>query len=136
VLARRQLDEQRRFLNEQDEIGRHQVRVTEQSLSEQNERARLSLAFDLIMRLRDCFDSPGFLRSRREAAKFLLDNAFVEDAAEAPSLATNSAAMTVCNTGMMTPTASPMATPRGTDRRVIRHSEEWVRCGAKGRSRR
>jgi hypothetical protein len=97
VLARRQLDEQRRFLNEQDEIGRHQVRVTEQSLSEQNERARLSLAFDLIMRLRDCFDSPGFLRSRREAAKFLLDNAFVEDAAEAPSLATNSAAMTVCN---------------------------------------
>ena len=99
MLARRQLGEQRRFLTEQNEIGRRQAQVTEQSLAEQNERARLSLAFDLIIRLRDRFDSPSFLRSRRKAARFLLNNAFAEDGAagEVPSLSTNSAAMTVCN---------------------------------------
>ena len=87
MLARRQLDEQRRFLKEQNEIGRRQVQITEQSLAEQNERARLSLAFDLILRLRDRFDSPGFLRSRREAAKYLLNNAFVDgDNVDVPSL--------------------------------------------------
>jgi hypothetical protein len=95
MLAGRQLGEQRRFLTEQNEIGRRQAQVTEQSLAEQNERARLSLAFDLIIRLRDRFDSPSFLRSRREAARFLLNNAFAEG--EVPSLSTNSAAMTVCN---------------------------------------
>jgi hypothetical protein len=95
MLARRQLGEQRRFLTEQNEIGRRQAQVTEQSLAEQNERARLSLAFDPIIRLRDRFDSPSFLRSRREAARFLLNNAFAEG--EVPSLSTNSAAMTVCN---------------------------------------
>lgn len=95
MLARRQLGEQRRFLTEQNEIGRRQAQVTEQSLAEQNERARLSLAFDLIIRLRDRFDSPSFLRSRREAARFLLNNAFAEG--EVPSLSTNNAAMTVCN---------------------------------------
>jgi hypothetical protein len=105
VLARRQaqltersLEEQRRFLEEQNQIARNQAQVTERSFAEQNERARLSLAFDLVMRLRDRFDSPGSLRSRREAAKFLLQNAFAEDGAgEVPSLSTNNAAMTVCN---------------------------------------
>jgi hypothetical protein len=35
MLARRQLDEQRRFLEEQNEIARSQARLTEQSLAEQ-----------------------------------------------------------------------------------------------------
>src|SRR5438309_4106100 len=47
-----------------------------------------------------------------------------------------SAATKVCITGMMTATNSPSATPRGTDRRLRRHSEGCRRCGAKGRSSR
>src|SRR3954454_2098504 len=46
------------------------------------------------------------------------------------------AAMKVCITGMMTATNKPKATPRGTDLRVIRQREPWVRCGANGRSKR
>jgi hypothetical protein len=79
-------------------VARRQAQLTEQSFAEQNKRARLSLAFDLVLRLRERFDSPGFLRSRREAARFLLQNAFAEDGpGEVPSLSTNNAAMTVCN---------------------------------------
>jgi hypothetical protein len=37
MLARRQLDEQRRFLEEQNEIARSQTQLTEQSLNEQRE---------------------------------------------------------------------------------------------------
>jgi hypothetical protein len=61
VLARRQLDEQRRFLGEQ------------------NERARLTLEFDLLTRLEDRFQSPGFLGWRRSAARHVVDAFLAED---------------------------------------------------------
>ena len=61
VLARRQLDEQRRFLGEQ------------------NERARLTLEFDLLARLEDRFHSPGFLASRRGAARHAASALFSQD---------------------------------------------------------
>src|SRR6478672_9581432 len=47
-----------------------------------------------------------------------------------------SAAIKVCITGMITPTNSPSATPRGTERRCIRHSAGLPRCRAKGFSAR
>ncbi len=61
VLARRQLLEQRRFLEEQ------------------NDRARLTLEFDLITRLEDRFQSPRFLSRRRGAARHAMDTFFAED---------------------------------------------------------
>ena len=39
TLARRQLNEQHRFLHEQTEISRRQVQVTGEDMREQNERA-------------------------------------------------------------------------------------------------
>jgi hypothetical protein len=63
-----------------------QARVAEQSLEEQirafreqNERARLSLEFDLLYRLYDRRGTPHFMGRRRAAAKYLLDNAFGEE---------------------------------------------------------
>lgn len=61
VLARRQLLEQRRFLEEQ------------------NDRARLTLEFDLITRLEDRFQSPRFLSRRRDATRHAMDTFFAED---------------------------------------------------------
>jgi hypothetical protein len=61
VLARRQLLEQRLFLGEQ------------------NERARLTLEFDLITRLEDRFQSPRLLARRRGAARHAIDTFFAED---------------------------------------------------------
>jgi S-adenosylmethionine:diacylglycerol 3-amino-3-carboxypropyl transferase len=61
MLARRQLIEQRRFLNEQ------------------NERARLTLEFDLLTRLEDRFQSPRFLGRRRSAARYAMEAFFAED---------------------------------------------------------
>ena len=120
MLARRQLDEQRRFLEEQNEISRRQAQLTEQSLAEQreafqeqtdvsrrqaqlteqslteqSERARLTMAVDLIFRYAGRFDSQTFLSSRRAAASYLLDNVFVDDGmVEVSSL--NRAAWDVC----------------------------------------
>ena len=61
VLARRQLLEQRNFLKEQ------------------NDRARLTLEFDLITRLEDRFQSPRFLARRRTAARHAMETFFAED---------------------------------------------------------
>jgi hypothetical protein len=61
VLARRQLLEQRRFLEEQ------------------NDRARLTLEFDLITRLEERFQSPRFLARRRTAARHAINAFFAED---------------------------------------------------------
>jgi hypothetical protein len=61
VLARRQLLEQRRFLEVQ------------------NDRARLTLEFDLITRLEDRFQSPRFLVRRRSAARHAMNAFFAED---------------------------------------------------------
>ena len=83
-------------------VTRHLARATEesvaeqsQSLREQNERARLTLEYDMLTRLGERTDVPHFLSRRREAAKYLLDNAFVDDAVvEVERL--NAAAMDVC----------------------------------------
>src|SRR5690242_8536245 len=46
------------------------------------------------------------------------------------------AAIATCMKGMITPTPSPSATARGTDRRVSRHKAGLLRWRAKGRSKR
>jgi hypothetical protein len=92
MLGRQQLSEQRQFLKEQNEIARSQAQLTERSLAqterslaeqgkslhEQNERTRLNLEFDLLTRMADRFDSSHFRSRRRAAARYLLDNSFVE----------------------------------------------------------
>jgi hypothetical protein len=99
VVARRQakvtersFHEQRQFLKEQNEFARRQTQLTEeslaqterslaeqsQSLREQNEQARLTLEYDLLIRLEERSENPHFLSRRREAAKYLLENAFEE----------------------------------------------------------
>jgi hypothetical protein len=90
MLARRQLDEERQFLKERNEVASRQTQLTEesltqterslaeqsQSLREQNEQARLTLEYDLLARLQERSENPHFLSRRREAAKYLLENAF------------------------------------------------------------
>jgi hypothetical protein len=121
MLARRQLSEQRRFLEEQNEIARSQARLTEQSLAEQrqsfqeqtgiarsqsqlterslveqNERARLNLELDLLGKLRDRFESRYFLSRRRRAAAYATDGFAAEgDIAQAGRF--NRAAYDVAN---------------------------------------
>jgi len=69
---------------------------TERSLAEQNERARLTLEYDMLSRLGERTDIPHFLSRRRAAANYLLDNAFVDDdVVEVKRL--NAAAMDVCS---------------------------------------
>jgi hypothetical protein len=66
-------------------VTRRLVRATEESLAEQiqslhelNERAQLTLEYDLLSRMADRFLSPHYLRQRRAAAKHLLDTAFLQ----------------------------------------------------------
>jgi hypothetical protein len=87
----------------QAQVTERQAQLTErslteqrQSLAEQNERARLTLEYDLMSRLTERFVNPHLLTTTRAAAKYLLDNAFVEDdMVGAPSL--NLAVMEICN---------------------------------------
>jgi hypothetical protein len=67
-LTERSLAQTQRSLAEQSE-----------SLRQQNERTRLNLEFDLLTRTADRFESSHFRSRRRAAARYLLDNAFVED---------------------------------------------------------
>src|SRR5215212_9928448 len=53
--------------------------LTRRYHGEQNERARLNMAVELLFKYSDRFDSPFYLSRRRAAAKYLLDNVFVED---------------------------------------------------------
>jgi len=84
-------------------VTRHLARATQeslaeqsQSLHEQNERARLTLEYDLLSRMADRFLSPYYLWQRRAAAKHLLDTAFVEDdSVEVPPL--NKVTQDVCD---------------------------------------
>ena len=84
-------------------LARRQARVSERSLArtegtlaEQNERARLTLEYDLLTRMRERFESPQLRSSRRATAKYFLENTFVDDeVVEAPSMA--NAAVEVCN---------------------------------------
>ena len=84
-------------------LARRQARVserslarTERTLAEQNERARLTLEYDLLTRMRERFESPQLRGSRRATAKYFLENTFVDDEVlEAPSMANR--AVEVCN---------------------------------------
>ena len=84
-------------------LARRQARVSERSLArtegtlaEQNERARLTLEYDLLTRMRDRFESPLLRSSRKATAKYFLEHTFVDDeVVEAPSMA--NAAVEVCN---------------------------------------
>jgi hypothetical protein len=65
-------------------LGRSQLLEQRRFLEEQNERARLTLEFDLLTRLEDRFQSPHFLARRRSAARHVVDALFAEsDAVEA-----------------------------------------------------
>ncbi len=87
----------------QGQIGERQAQMTERSLAltertlaEQNERARLTLEYDLLTRAADRRETPYFLGRRREAARYLLDNAFSgEEKVGTRSL--NHAAFIVCD---------------------------------------
>jgi hypothetical protein len=68
-------------------VARRQAQIAEgsfaeqvQSLREQNDRARLTLEYDMMSRLIDRHLNPDWLSRRRAAAKYLLDNAFVDGA--------------------------------------------------------
>jgi hypothetical protein len=80
----------------QAQITEGSLAQTERSLAEQNERARLTLEYDLLTRMRERFESPQLRSSRRATAKYFLENTFVDDeVVEAPSMA--DAAVEVCN---------------------------------------
>jgi hypothetical protein len=77
-------------------VSKRQSQLTERSLSEQNERARLNLELDLLGRLRDRFESRYFLSRRRLAAKYATDGFATEgDIAQAGRF--NRAAYAVAN---------------------------------------
>ena len=80
----------------QAQITERSLAQTERSLAEQNERARLTLEYDLLSRMRERFESPQLRTSRRVTAKYFLENTFVDDEiVEASSMA--DAAVEVCN---------------------------------------
>jgi hypothetical protein len=80
----------------QAQITERSLAQTERSLAEQNERSRLNLEVDLLTRLRDRMESPHFLSRRRAAAKYLIENAFLDgDMVEVERL--NRAVLDVCN---------------------------------------
>lgn len=57
-------------------LARRQAQLTERSLAEQNERVRLNLEVDLLLRLEDRFDSDQMQAIRRRAARYIKDNFF------------------------------------------------------------
>jgi hypothetical protein len=76
--------------------ARRQAQLTERSLTEQNELLRLNQGVDLPQRMEDRFDSQLFIDRRSAAARYFLDNAFVDDdMVEVERL--NEAAIDVCD---------------------------------------
>src|SRR5215217_6247000 len=59
--------------------ARRQAQLTERSLTEHNERLRLNLEVDLLHRMQGRYDSQLFIGRRSAAARYFLDNAFVDD---------------------------------------------------------
>src|SRR5215217_5710253 len=76
--------------------ARRQAQLTERSLTEHNERLRLNLEVDLLHRMQGRYDSQLFIGRRSAAARYFLDNAFVDDnMVEVERL--NDAAIDVCD---------------------------------------
>jgi hypothetical protein len=81
IVARRELSEQRTFLQVQTDLSRRQAELSEQNLAsqrhalqEQNERARTNLEVDLMYKLGERWESQTFNNYRRDSIKFFLDN--------------------------------------------------------------
>jgi hypothetical protein len=56
----------------------HGIAEQSRSLAEQNERARLNLEVDMLIRLEDNFNGPRLLEMRRRVAKHVMDNFIVD----------------------------------------------------------
>jgi len=92
VAARRQAQLSERSLTQSERSLSEQI----QTLREQNERARLTLEYDLLERQAARFDNPQWRRTVKAAAKFTLDNVFVDDEVVAAERL-NYPASEVCN---------------------------------------
>jgi len=86
LVARRQLGEQRRLLEEDAVIARRQAQLMEQSLIQQheslqsqNERARVSLEVDVMYRLWTQWESPAYEGYRRKSMQYVFDHYVVND---------------------------------------------------------
>jgi hypothetical protein len=78
MLARRQLGEQRRLLQEDAVIARRQAELMEQSLIQQreslqgqNERARVGLEVDVMYKLWKQWVSPTYQEYRRQSSQYV-----------------------------------------------------------------
>jgi hypothetical protein len=60
-------------------VTRRQARLTERSLAHQEERARLSLEVDLLVKLEERYNSPRLLDRRHRSANYVKENYFVGD---------------------------------------------------------
>jgi hypothetical protein len=80
----------------QAQLTERSLAQTERSLAEQNERLRLNLEVDLLQRMQDRFDSQIFIRRRSAAARYFLENGFVDDDIVGVERL-NEAAIDVCN---------------------------------------
>lgn len=78
IVARRQLTEQRQFLQEQTDIARRQAKITETTLKEENERARVNLEVDIMYKSWEQWSSPTYEEYRRQSVQYFMRN-FVID---------------------------------------------------------
>src|SRR5829696_1026396 len=85
LVARRQLGEQRRLLEEDAAIARRQAQLMEEtliqqreSLQSQNERARVSLEVEVMYKLWKQWESRSFQNYRQQSTQYVLDH-FVVD---------------------------------------------------------
>jgi hypothetical protein len=85
LVARRQLGEQRRLLEEDAEIARRQAQVMEEtliqqreSLRSQNERARVSLEVEVMYKLWKQWESRTFQRYRHQNMQYVSDHFLVD----------------------------------------------------------
>ena len=60
-------------------VTRNLARLTEESLREQNERARITLEVDLMYRLEERFNSPRFQNYKIRSLTYVKENYFVDD---------------------------------------------------------
>jgi hypothetical protein len=85
MVARRQLGEQRRLLEEDADIARRQAKLMEEtliqqreSLQSQNERARVSLEVEVMYKLWKQWESRTFQGYRQQSMQHVLDHFFVD----------------------------------------------------------
>ena len=74
IVARRQLTEQRQFLQEQTDIARRQAKITETTLKEENERARVNLEVDIMYKSWEQWSSPTYEEYRRQSVQYFMRN--------------------------------------------------------------